>query len=143
MNTANVKFDNELWRTMNEPDIDPKLADGLQSSQEFAEWWLRQILPSVELDKLVEARPNFTREKESWSAQSRAGRETDLHVIVKDKCGDRYAILTESKIVAPAGHRQPEDYSAYARWGESKRKWTQGCNSFDGTGGIPRATAKR
>ena len=73
----------------------------------------------------MEVRPNFTREKESWSAQSRADRETDLHVIAKERCGDRYAILTESKIVAPAGHRQPEGYSAYARWGESKRKWTK------------------
>ena len=110
---------------MSEPDIDPRLADGLQSNQKFAEWWVRQILPSVELDRLVEIKPNFTREKESWSAQSRAGRETDLHVVVKDRRGNHYAILTESKVVAPAGHRQPEDYSAYARWGMSKRKWTK------------------
>ena len=58
------------------------------------------------------------------AAQSKAGRETDLHVVIKDSRGDCYAILTESKIVAPAGYLQPEDYSAYARWGESKRKWT-------------------
>ena len=117
--------DDELWRTMKEPDIDPKLADGLNTNREFAEWWLRQALPSVELDELVQVKPNFTREKESWSVQSRAGRETDLHVVVKDRRGDRYSILTESKVVAPAGRRQPEDYSAYARWGESQGYWTK------------------
>ena len=125
MNATQVDIDDELWRTMSEPDIDPRLADGLRSNQEFAQWWVRQILPSVELNELLEVKPNFTREKESWSAQSKAGRETDLHVVVNDRCGNHYAILTESKVVAPAGYRQPQDYSAYARWGESKRKWAK------------------
>ena len=116
----------ELWRTMNEPDIDPRLAEALRSNQDFARWWVRQFLPSVELDELIEIKPNFTRERESWSAQSNSGRETDLHVVVEDTSGDHYAILTESKIVAPAGHQQPEDYSAYAGWGEREGKWTKG-----------------
>ena len=119
------EIDNDLWRTMSEPDIDPRLADGLRENPDFAKWWVQQVLPSVELDELLEIKPNLTREKDSWSAQSRAGRETDLHVVVKDRSCDRYAILTESKVVAPAGHRQPEDYAAYARWGESKGKWTR------------------
>ena len=122
---VSIDPDNELWRTMNEPDIDPMLADGLRSNREFAEWWVRQTLPGVELAELVKVAPNFTREKESWSAQSKAGRETDLHIVFRDSRGDCHAILTESKIVAPAGHLQPEDYSAYARWGESKRNWTK------------------
>ena len=126
MSGISARNDGELWRTMSEPDIDPRLADGLRSNRDFAEWWVQQFLPSLELDELVEIKPNFTRERESWPAQSSSGRETDLHIVIKDKSGTRHAILTESKIVAPAGHCQPEDYSAYAEWGEREGKWTIG-----------------
>ena len=115
--------DDDLWRTLNEPDIDPKLAEGLSSNQNFARWWVHKFLPCVELDRLDKIEPNFTREKESASAQSKAGRETDLHIVVRDKAGDLYAILTESKIVAPPSLDQPDDYIKYARWGEREGKW--------------------
>ena len=123
MSVTSARDADELWRIMNEPDIDPRLAEGLRSNQDFARWWVHQFLPGVELDELIEIKPNFTRERESWPAQSNSGRETDLHVVVKDRIGNRYAILTESKIVAPAGYRQPEDYTAYAGWGERAGKW--------------------
>ena len=87
MSDTNARDDGELWRTMSEPDIDPKVADGLRSNRDFAEWWIQQFLPSLELDELVEIEPNFTRERESWSAQSSPGRETDLHIVIKDKSG--------------------------------------------------------
>ena len=91
----------ELWRTMQEPEIDSRLAEGLRSSRSFAEWWVGRILPTVRLGSLEEIRPNFTRQEESWSAQSKSARETDLHVVVKDIHGVHYAILTESKVIAP------------------------------------------
>ena len=34
-------------------------------------------------------------------------------------------ILTESKVVAPAGDQQPEDYSSYASWGCRNGKWVK------------------
>lgn len=85
MRSTPSEIDNELWRTMSEPDIDPKLADGLGSNAEFAKWWVRQVLPSVELDELLETKPNLTREKDSWSAQSRAARETGCRICLGGK----------------------------------------------------------
>ncbi len=119
-------MDDELWRVMQEPDIDHRLADGLRSNRSFAEWWVGRILPTLKLGDLVEIKPNYTREEESWSSQSKPARETDLHVVAKDAHGDRFAILTESKVVAPASKHQPEDYSAYVRWGESQGMWRRG-----------------
>ena len=119
-------MNDELWRTMQEPDIDHRLADGLRSNRKFTEWWVRRILPTIKLDGLVEIKPNFIREQNSSSTQSKQGRETDLRVVFKDTRGDHYAILTESKVVAPASKGQPEDYSAYAKWGESQGKWSRG-----------------
>ncbi|MDE0044319.1 MAG: hypothetical protein OXU19_00445 [bacterium] len=119
-------MDHELWRTMQEPDIDSRLAAGLRSNRSFAEWWVGRILPTVKLGELVEIRPNYAREEESWFAQSKAGRETDLHVVAKNVHGVHYAILTESKVIAPPSENQPEDYAAYARWGELQGRWRQG-----------------
>ena len=124
MKATQSDIDDELWRTMSEQDIDSGLADGLRSNPGFAKWRVRQGLPSVDLGELFEIKSNLSWERDSWTAQSRAGRKTDFHVDVKDRCEDRYAILTESKVVASAGHRQPEDYAAYARWGEPKGRWT-------------------
>ena len=108
MSETSTRKSHELWRTMSEPDIDPRLADGLRSNQDFAEWWVRQFLPSVELEELIEIKPNFTRERESWSAQSNSGRETDLHVVIKDRTGDRHAILTESQDCGPSAISNPK-----------------------------------
>lgn len=65
MNDTIAPDNGELWRTMSEPDIDPRLANALRSNRDFADWWVQQFLPSLELDELVEIKPNFTRERES------------------------------------------------------------------------------
>ena len=83
-----------------EPDNDPRLADGLRANQDFAEWWVRQFLPSVELEELIEIKPNITRERESWSAQCNSGRETDLHVVIKDRTGDHHGALRPHRPLA-------------------------------------------
>ena len=36
MSETSTRKSHELWRTMSEPDIDPRLADGLRSNQDFA-----------------------------------------------------------------------------------------------------------
>ena len=130
-------------RTMSEPDIDPKLADGLRSNLDFATWWVRQVLPSIELGELSEIKPNLTREKDSWSAQSRAGRETDLHVVVKDGCGDRYANPDGEQ--SSGASRPPPARRLYSLRPLGRVEWQvdQSSYSADGPGGLPGATAKR
>jgi len=116
-------MNNELWRTIIEPDIDPILAEALRSNQSFGIWFVRQILPAVELDSFVIVKPNYTREEQSWLFQSKPRRETDLHIVFKDSCGDQYALLVENKVVAPPSLHQQQDYAAYAKWGQDVGKW--------------------
>ena len=107
-----------LWRTMNEPDIDPKMKEGLQSSHGFLKWLVDQCYPDITDPQLHLVRANHWRPSESGPR-----RETDLHVEVTDSQSTRYALLIESKVTAPASYGQPDAYSAYAKWGVRHGKW--------------------
>lgn len=117
------KINDDLWRTMEEPDIDPLMAQGLKSNPGFRDWWTCRFYPDVKLGKLLKVEPNDWRKE--WTKQVGRWRETDLHVEFQDTRARRYAILTESKVVAPAGDQQPEDYSSYACWGCHNGKWVK------------------
>lgn len=39
----------ELWRTMQEPEIDSRLAEGLRSNRSFAEWWFEFLTRRCQL----------------------------------------------------------------------------------------------
>ena len=107
-----------LWRTMNEPDIDPLMKKGLQTSQGFLKWLVIQCYPGINNPQLQSVRANDWRPCESGPR-----RETDLHVEVTDSQSTRYALLIESKVTAPASYGQPDAYSAYAKWGVKHGKW--------------------
>lgn len=117
-----TKTTSELWRTMKETDIDPLMEEGLQSSPEFLNWWVHQFYPDINDPKLLCVRANDWRPPESGQR-----RETDLHVEVNDSLSRRYALLIESKVIASAAERQPEDYSAYAFWGKENGRWDDAC----------------
>ena len=117
------KKNDDLWRTMEEPDIDPLMAQGLKSNPRFRDWWTCRFYPDVKLGKLLEVQPNDWRKE--WTKQVGRWRETDLHVEFQDTQERRYAILTESKVVAPAGDQQPEYYSDYACWGQNNGTWVK------------------
>ena len=92
-----------LWQRINEPDIDPLMADAIRLNPQFRDWWAHNFIPDMELERIIEIKPNFTREVEAASHQSKPGRETDLHMVFQDDMGSKHAILTENKIDAPPG----------------------------------------
>ena len=112
-----------LWQRINEPDIDPLMADAIRLNHQFRDWWAQNFIPDIQLERIIEIKPNFTREVEAASHQSKPGRETDLHMVFQDDMGSKHAILTESKIDAPPGPNQAEDYAKYAEWGKENRLW--------------------
>ena len=112
-----------LWQRINEPDIDPLMADAIRLNHQFRDWWVSKLVPDIHLEKIIIVKPNFTREIEVASHQSKPGRETDLHMVFQDDMGSKHAILTESKIDAPPGPNQAEDYAKYAEWGIENRLW--------------------
>lgn len=112
-----------LWKKINEPDIDPLMADAIRLNHQFRDWWVQNFIPDMELKRVIEIKPNFTREIEAASHQSKPGRETDLHMVFQDDTGSKHAILTENKIDAPPGPNQAEDYAKYAEWGKENRLW--------------------
>ena len=112
-----------LWQRINEPDIDPLMADAIRLIRQFGDWWVSKLIPDIRLERLIKVEPNFTREIEAASHQSKPGRETDLHMVFQDNKGSKHAILTESKIDAPPGPNQAEDYAKYAEWGIENRLW--------------------
>ena len=117
------QLNNDLWKTMDEPDIDPLMEDAIRSNIRFLDWWVHKFIPEVRIERIINVKPNFTREKEAASHQSKRGRETDLHMEIEDNVGSRYAILIESKINAPLSQNQLEDYLKYARWGKEQGRW--------------------
>ena len=112
-----------LWRKISEPDIDPLIADAIRLNHQFRDWWAHKFIPDTQLERIIEIKPNFTREIESASHQSKRGRETDLHMVFQDDTGSKHAILTENKIDAPPGPNQAEDYAKYAEWGKENHLW--------------------
>ncbi len=120
--SVKTKTTSDLWRTMNETDIDPLMEDGLQSSPQFFNWWVHQFYPEINDPQLHCVRANHWRPPETGQK-----RETDLHVEVEDSQSKRYALLVESKVNAPASEGQPEDYSEYAIWGKEYGKWDDAC----------------
>ena len=68
------KINDDLWRTMEEPDIDPLMAQGLKSSPRFRDWWTCRFYPDVKLGKLLEVEPNDWRKE--WTNQVGRWRET-------------------------------------------------------------------
>ena len=112
-----------LWQRINEPDIDPVMADAIRLNRQFRDWWAHKFIPDMELERIIEIKPNFTRELESATHQSKPGRETDLHMVFQDDTGSKHAILTENKIDAPPGPNQAEDYAKYAEWGKENHLW--------------------
>ena len=112
-----------LWQKINEPDIDPLMADAIRLNHQFRDWWVSKLVPDLHLEKIIIVKPNFTREIEAASHQSKPSRETDLHMVFQDDRGSKHAILTESKIDAPPGPNQAEDYAKYAEWGKENRLW--------------------
>ena len=117
------QLNKDLWKTMNEPDIDPLMEDAIRVNNHFCHWWLHKLIPEVHFEKIIKIKPNFTREPEAASHQSKSGRETDLHIEIQDSMGYSHAILVESKIDAPLGENQLEDYLDYAQWGKEKGRW--------------------
>ena len=112
-----------LWQRINEPDIDPLMADAIRLNHQFRDWWVSNLVPDMHLEKIIIVKPNFTREIEAASHQSKPSRETDLHMVFQDDMGSKHAILTENKIDAPPGPNQAEDYAKYAEWGKENRLW--------------------
>ena len=112
-----------LWQRINEPDIDPLMADAIRLNRQFRDWWTSKLIPDIHLERIIIIKPNFTREAEATSHQSKLGRETDLHMVFQDDMGSIHAILTEIKIDAPPGPNQAEDYAKYAEWGKENRLW--------------------
>ena len=112
-----------LWRKISEPDIDPLMAEAIRLNHQFRDWWAHKFIPDIQLERIIEIKPNFTREIESASHQSKPGRETDLHMVFQDDTGSKHAILTENKIDAPPGPNQAEDYAKYAEWGKENHLW--------------------
>ena len=117
------QLNKDLWKTMNEPDIDPLMEDAIRVNDHFRHWWLHKLIPEVLFEKIIKIKPNFTREPEAASHQSKSDRETDLHIEIQDSMGYSHAILIESKINAPLGENQLEDYIDYAQWGKEKGRW--------------------
>ena len=117
------QLDTNLWQTINEPDIDPLMIDAIRLNRQFRDWWTSKLIPDIHLERIIIIKPNFTREAEAASHQSKPGRETDLHMVFQDDMGSKHAILTESKIDAPPGPNQAEDYAKYAEWGKENRLW--------------------
>ena len=116
----------ELWRTMNEPDIDPLMVEAIRLNVHFRDWWVQAVKPDLSVRGISHIKANFTREEESAVYQSKPRRETDQHPVVEDLNGSRHAILTESKIVAPASDQQQEDYAGYVQWGVETERWKTG-----------------
>ena len=117
------QLNTHLWQRINEPDIDPLMADAIRLNHQFRDWWAHKFIPDIQLERIIEVKPNFTREVEAASHQSKPGRETDLHMVFQDDRGSKHAILTENKIDAPPGPNQAEDYAKYAEWGRENRLW--------------------
>ena len=117
------QLDTNLWQTINEPDIDPLMADAIRLNHQFRDWWVSKLVPDMHLAKIIIVKPNFTREIEAASHQSKPSRETDLHMVFQDDTDSKHAILTENKIDAPPGPNQAEDYAKYAEWGKENRLW--------------------
>ena len=117
------QLDTNLWQTINEPDIDPLMADAIRLNRQFRDWWTSKLIPDIHLERIIIIKPNFTREAEATSHQSKPGRETDLHMVFQDDMGSKHAILTENKIDAPPGPNQAEDYAKYAEWGKENHLW--------------------
>ena len=117
------QLDTNLWQTINEPDIDPLMADAIRLNRQFRDWWTSKLIPDIHLERIIIVKPNFTREAEAASHQSKPDRETDLHMVFQDDRGSKHAILTENKIDAPPGPNQAEDYAKYAEWGRENRLW--------------------
>ena len=117
------QLNTHLWQRINEPDIDPLMADAIRLNHQFRDWWAHKFIPDIQLERIIEVKPNFTREIEAASHQSKPGRETDLHMVFQDDRGSKHAILTENKIDAPPGPNQAEDYAKYAEWGKENRLW--------------------
>ena len=117
------QLNTHLWQRINEPDIDPLMADAIRLNHQFRDWWAHKFIPDIQLERIIEVKPNFTREVEAASHQSKPGRETDLHMVFQDDRGSKHAILTENKIDAPPGPNQAEDYAKYAEWGKENRLW--------------------
>ena len=115
--------DVNLWQRINEPDIDPLMADAIRLNRQFRDWWTTKLISDIHLERIIIVKPNFTREIESASHQSKPGRETDLHIVFQDDMGSKHAILTENKIDAPPGPNQAKDYAKYAEWGKENHLW--------------------
>ena len=122
--------DVNLWQRINEPDIDPLIADAIRLNHQFRDWWAHKFIPDIQLERIIEIKPNFTREAEAASHQSKPGRETDLHMVFQDDMGSKHAILTENKIDAPPGPNQAEDYAKYAEWGKENHLWKSAVTVF-------------
>ena len=99
------------------------MADAIRLNRQFRDWWTSKLIPDIHLERIIIVKPNFTREAEAASHQSKPGRETDLHMVFQDDMGSKHAILTENKIDAPPGPNQAEDYANYAEWGKENRLW--------------------
>ena len=99
------------------------LADAIRLNRQFRDWWIHKLTADIHFEKIIKVEPNFTREVEAASHQSKPSRETDLHMVFQDDKGSKHAILTENKIDAPPGPNQAEDYRNYARWGKERGLW--------------------
>ena len=99
------------------------MADAIRLNHQFRDWWVSKLVPDMHLEKVIIVKPNFTREIEAASQQSKPSKETDLHMVFQDDTGSKHAILTENKIDAPPGPNQAEDYANYAEWGKENRLW--------------------
>ena len=117
------QLSSNLWQTIKEPAIDPLMADAIRLNHQFRDWWVSKLVPDMHLEKIIIVKPNFTREVEAAPHQSKPSRETDLHIVFQDDMGSNHAILIESKIDAPLGPNQLDDYLKYAQWGIDKGLW--------------------
>jgi hypothetical protein len=97
-----------------ERDVDLLLLEELSVSSEFASWLVGQTdLSGINFGSLDSVQHSVVDQ----------GRESDLIVIFLDTTGDRYALLIENKIDAPAQPDQSSGYRSRAHVGIDAGRW--------------------